>query len=162
MSITFAVLNLGICVSMVIQIAGTAWQRRSDMREHSLPGEHRAHSLSMPLGMVSTLSILTTIGALLKHQPSMAYMLGLSIGGVVGYLTARSFDDGVMVDGIVTGTMGGLMGVMVGNMVPRTGLYMTSVVLTGMFVGVWLAQVQQVRRMNTRPSPEVGPEQPSP
>ena len=76
----FAIIILVICLLLVIHIVFTLWRQRIHL-QRLIEEHHRlAHSLPMSLGMISTMTICTTVGAVMNAYISGSYIVGLLIG----------------------------------------------------------------------------------
>ncbi|MFB4168256.1 hypothetical protein [Virgibacillus sp. JSM 102003] len=142
----FAIVILFICALLVFHIVFTLWKQRSHL--HRLSEQHSTivHSLPMSLGMISTMTICMVIGAIMSHQLSAAYIVGLLAAVFVSGVISFPFQDVIpLLDGIVAGTMGGLMGVMVGVMIPQIGLYTIVILLTILFAVTWVIMERRIR-----------------
>lgn len=134
----FAFVILFICGLLVIHIVFTLWQQRNQLRQLIEQHKRLGHSLPMSLGMISTVTICSTVGALMNDYISASYVVGLFIGILVSGVISFPFKDEIaIIDGIVSGVMAGLMGVMMVYMIPETGLYTIVVLLTILFAVTW-------------------------
>lgn len=135
---TFAFIILIICSLLIFHIVFILWRQRNQI--HQLLEEHSrlVHSLPMSLGMISAVTICTTVGALMNAYISASYIVGLIIGILVSVIISFPFKDNIaIIDGVVSGAMGGQMGVMLAFMVPEAGLYTVIVLLTILFTVTW-------------------------
>jgi hypothetical protein len=135
----FAIIILLICSLLVVHIVFTFWQQRVQLSELREQHSTIPHSLTMSLGVISTLTICTTVGAILNTHLSVSYTVGFIIGNFVSGIISFSFKDAIAVlDGIISGTMGGLMGAMIASMIPIMGLYTVTILLTALFAVTWV------------------------
>lgn len=100
----------------------------------------------MSLGMISTMTVCVVIGAIMSHNLSMAYVLGLLISVFISGIISFPFQDRIpILNGIVAGAMGGLMGVTIGIMIPQTGLYIVVILLMILFTTTWVTMNRRIR-----------------
>jgi len=134
----FTVIILAICALIVFHIGFTFWKQQNHLRRLKEQHNTLSHSLTMSLGMISTLTICSIIAAKMTSHQSSAYIVGLIAGIIVSGIISYPFKrDIAALDGIVSGTMGGLMGVMLGLMVPTMGMYVVAIILTILFAVTW-------------------------
>jgi hypothetical protein len=153
----FAIIILVISVLLVLHIVFTLWRQRSQL--HQLIEQHNrfVHSLPMSLGMISTVTICSTVGALMNTYISASYIVGLFIGIVVSGMIGLTFKDAIaIIDGVVSGVMGGLMGVMMAYMIPEMGLFTVVVLLTILFVVTWIVMCRRIIAISSKKSQQKG------
>ncbi|KQL52516.1 hypothetical protein AN964_02510 [Heyndrickxia shackletonii] len=143
----FAISILVITILLVLHILNTLWEHQNLLSQLIEQHSSLIHSITMSLGMSSTITICTILGAMFNTQQNAAYIIGFIVGVLISVIICSPFKDGIAVlDGVVSGTMGGLMGVMIGTMVPEAGLYTVAILLTILFAITWIVIY---RRINT-------------
>ncbi|MCM2533201.1 hypothetical protein NDK43_13325 [Neobacillus pocheonensis] len=149
----FASIILIICGLIVIHIVFTLWRQRNQLRLLIEQHHRLVHSLPMSLGMISTVTICSTVGAIMNDYISTSYIAGLIIGIMVSGIISFPFKDEIAIlDGIVSGIMGGLMGVMMAYMIPKMGLYTVVVLLTILFAVTWVVIRRRIIAISSKQS----------
>lgn len=125
----------------------TLWQHQTELARLGRGHHSLTHSVPMTLGMLSSVSLATLIGAVFSAESSLAYGVGAVEGIVVGLAFGWPLGrDFPLWDGLASGLMGGLMGVMIGTMIPVAGFYFLSAVLVVVGLGVEVKIVQNLLR----------------
>ncbi|WP_255291998.1 hypothetical protein [Bacillus thuringiensis] len=117
-----------ICLWLFIcYIIFIPWKQRNRLFKLNEQSSIIVHSRPMYLEMISTMTVCVVIGFIMSHNLSMAYVLGLLIGVFISGIIGFPFQDMIIIlNGIVAGARGGLMG----TMIPRAGLYIIMILFT--------------------------------
>lgn len=146
-SLFFIITILTICILLVSHIVWTLWQKRNQLQHLKEKHSTIVHSLPMSLGMISSMTICTGVGAALHNHLNVAYIVGFLIGIFVSVIISFSFkDDLALLDGMGAGEMGGLMGVMIGTMITQIGLYVVVILMTLLFIMTWMVMYRRINR----------------
>lgn len=147
-SLIFAVIILVVCALLVSHIVFTLWQKRNLLHQLSVQHSRLVHSVPMSLGIISSMTICAAFGEIMNGYINATYIAGLLIGILVSGIISLPFKDELAIlDGIVSGSMGGLMGVMIDFMIPKIGLYTIIVFLTLLFTATWVIMHRRIYRL---------------
>lgn len=147
----FAISILVIIILLVLHILNTLWEHQILLSQLIEQHSSLIHSITMSLGMSSTITICTILGAMLNTHQSAAYITGFIVGVLISGIISSPFKDGIAVlDGVISGTMGGLMGVMLGIMIPNAGLYTVTILLTVLFAITWIVIYRRVKTLSLK------------